>query len=84
MDEAENINPILGKLAVTRLGEDSKIVLCGDLVQQDSKGESGLEYLANSLKDVSGIGVVSMTEADVVRYALIAKMLNAFAAYDEK
>ena len=84
VDEAENMNPILGKLAVTRLGEDSKIVLCGDLVQQDSKGESGLEYLANSLKDVSGIGVVRMTEADVVRHALITKMLNAFAAYDEK
>ena len=84
VDEAENMNTILGKLAVTRLGEDSKIVLCGDLVQQDSKGESGLEYLANSLKDVSGIGVVRMTEADVVRHALITKMLNAFAAYDEK
>lgn len=69
VDEAENMNTILGKLAVTRLGEDSKIVLCGDLVQQDSKGESGLEYLANSLKGVSGIGVVRMTEADVVRHA---------------
>lgn len=84
VDEAENMNTILGKLAVTRLGEDSKIVLCGDLVQQDSKGESGLEYLANSLKGVSGIGVVRMTEADVVRHALITKMLAAFNQYDNQ
>lgn len=84
VDEAENMNTILGKLAVTRLGEDSKIVLCGDLVQQDSKGESGLEYLANSLKGVSGIGVVRMTEADVVRHALITKMLTAFNKYDNQ
>lgn len=84
VDEAENMNTILGKLAVTRLGEGSKIVLCGDLVQQDSKGESGLEYLANSLSDIPGIGVVRMTDSDVVRHPLITKMLTAFNRYDNQ
>lgn len=82
VDEAENLNITLAKLLVTRLGKSSKMVICGDPMQQDFYGESGLEYLANSLRDIDGVGVVRMKDSDIVRHPLIAKMLSAFTAYD--
>lgn len=82
-DEMQNSTPLLAKLAVTRLGEGSKIVIVGDTMQKDRpQDESGLEYLSNSLKEIDGIEVVTMGNEDVVRHPLITKMLNAFNAYD--
>lgn len=83
-DEFENSNITLSKLLVTRLGESSKIAICGDPIQQDSMSESGLGYLANALQDVPGAGIVRMSNEDIVRHPMITKMLAAFAKYDEK
>lgn len=83
-DEFENSNITLSKLLVTRLGESSKIIICGDPMQQDNTAQSGLSYLANSLKDVSGIGVVKMSNNDIVRHPMITKMLDAFSEYDRQ
>lgn len=84
VDESANLNITLAKLVVTRLGEASKIVVCGDPIQQDSYGDSGLVYLAESLKNIGGIGIISMKESDIVRHPLIPKILNAFKEYDRK
>ena len=81
-DEFENSSVTLAKLLATRLGENSKIVVCGDPIQQDSKGESGLTYLANSLKGVAGAGVIRMDSKDIVRHPMITRMLAAFEEYD--
>lgn len=81
-DEMQNTSVTLAKLLVTRLGERSKIIVCGDLMQQDSYGESGLEYLSNSLESVDGVGVVRLGAQDIVRHPLIPKMLGAFERYD--
>lgn len=81
-DEFENSNITLAKLLVTRLGESSKIVVCGDRMQQDSYGMSGLVYLAVTLKDVPGAGVVKMDNSDIVRHPMIVRMLEAFDRYD--
>ena len=81
-DEFENANITLAKLLVTRLGESSKIVICGDPIQQDSRGESGLDYLANSLKHVNGAGIIKMDSSDIVRHPMITRMLEAFDEYD--
>lgn len=83
-DEFENSNITLAKLLVTRLGESSKIVICGDPIQQDNRGESGLEYLANSLSNVNGAGVIKMGNSDIVRHPMITRMLEAFDRYDRK
>ena len=83
-DEFENSNITLAKLLVTRLGESSKIVVCGDPIQQDSHGESGLNYLANALQDVSGAGVIRMSNDNIVRHPMITRMLDAFEEYDHK
>lgn len=81
-DEFENSNITLAKLLVTRLGESSKIVICGDPIQQDSRGMSGLNYLANALQGVPGAGVIKMSNADIVRHPMITRMLEAFNSYD--
>ena len=81
-DEFENSNITLAKLLVTRLGESSKIVICGDPIQQDSQGMSGLNYLANALQGVPGAGVIKMSNADIVRHPMITRMLEAFNSYD--
>lgn len=81
-DEFENANITLAKLLVTRLGESSKIVICGDPIQQDNRGESGLNYLANSLQNVSGCGIIKMSNEDIVRHPMITRMLEAFDKYD--
>lgn len=81
-DEFENSNITLAKLLVTRLGESSKIVICGDPIQQDSRGMSGLNYLANALQGVPGAGVIKMSNADIVRHPMITRMLEAFNNYD--
>lgn len=83
-DEFQGTNPILAKLAVTRLGENSKVIIFGDPVQQDSQGVSGLTYLANALDGIKRIGVVRMGDSDIVRHPLIPKMLKAFEKYDEQ
>ena len=83
-DEFENSNITLAKLLVTRLGESSKIVICGDPIQQDNKGESGLNYLANALQNVPGSGIIRMSNEDIVRHPMITRMLEAFDRYDNK
>ena len=83
-DEAENLNITLAKLLVTRIGEESKIVVCGDPMQQDSFGESGLNYLANALERVEGASIIRMSDSDIVRHPMITKMLKAFDEYDKR
>lgn len=83
-DEMQNSSVTLAKLLVTRLGEGSKIVACGDPMQQDFLGESGLNYLANSLESISGAGIIRMSDSDIVRHPMITKMLKAFDEYDKR
>lgn len=83
-DEFENSNITLAKLLVTRIGDFSKIVVCGDPVQQDSSGVSGLTYLQKSLEGVPGVGIVTIPDTDIVRHPLIPKLLDAFKKEDSK
>lgn len=83
-DEAENLNITLAQLLVTRIGEGSKIIVCGDPMQQDTREQSGLNYLANSLESLSGVGVIRMEDKDIVRHPMITKMLKAFKEYDQR
>jgi len=83
-DEMQNASITLAKLLATRIGEESKIVACGDPMQQDFSGESGLNYLANSLENVPGAGIIRMADSDIVRHPMITKMLKAFDEYDKR
>lgn len=80
IDEAQNITLSSLKMALTRLGTGSKMILTGDVTQidlQDGK-ESGLARCAQMLSGIEGIGVVHLNNADVVRHRLVQEIVKAF------
>jgi phosphate starvation-inducible PhoH-like protein len=80
LDEAQNASPMQMKMALTRLGEDSKMVVTGDPTQIDlPPGQlSGLNEATRILDGVGGIAIVRFTGADVVRHPLVQKIVDAY------
>jgi len=80
MDEAQNATPEQMKMFLTRLGFDSKVVITGDITQSDLPGgkAKGLLQARNLLKAIDGIKVVSLTGHDVVRHALVQRIIKAY------
>jgi len=80
LDEAQNTTPVQMKMMLTRLGENSRMVVTGDPGQVDlpSGARSGLEDAVSLLGAVDGIGFVHFTNADVVRHALVTRILHAY------
>ena len=85
LDEAQNTTPVQMKMFLTRLGENSRMVVTGDLSQIDlPKGSrSGLQDAVDVLAKVDEIGFVQFTAADVVRHSLVTKIVHAYAAHEE-
>ena len=83
LDEAQNTTPMQMKMFLTRLGENSRMVVNGDLSQVDlPRGViSGLRDALDTLKGISNIGAVTFSANDVVRHGLVAKIVKA---YEEK
>ena len=83
LDEAQNTTPAQMKMMLTRLGEDSQMVVTGDPSQSDLPGNvaTGLNEALSILKDVEGVGVARFTEADVVRHALVSRVVAAYSAH---
>ena len=83
LDEAQNTTPMQMKMFLTRLGENSRMVVNGDLSQVDlPRGVvSGLRDALDVLKGTSNIGSVRFSATDVVRHGLVAKIVKA---YEEK
>jgi phosphate starvation-inducible PhoH-like protein len=83
LDEAQNTTPMQMKMFLTRLGENSRMVVNGDLSQVDlPRGViSGLRDALDTLKGIGNIGSVTFTANDVVRHGLVAKIVKA---YEEK
>ena len=84
LDEAQNCTPMQIKMFLTRLGENSRMVVTGDPTQVDlgeigQRGsESGLSEALDILKDVQGVATVHFTEADVVRHPLVERIVRAY------
>ena len=83
LDEAQNTTPMQMKMFLTRLGENSRMVVNGDLSQVDlPRGTiSGLRDALETLKNTPGISSVRFNSSDVVRHGLVAKIVKA---YEEK
>ena len=83
LDEAQNTTPMQMKMFLTRLGENSRMVINGDLSQVDlPRGTiSGLRDALDTLKGIGNISSVSFSANDVVRHGLVAKIVKA---YEEK
>ncbi|MCL5116857.1 MAG: PhoH family protein [Firmicutes bacterium] len=85
LDEAQNTTYEQMKMALTRLGEGSKMVVTGDETQIDlGRGQrSGLKVASKILDGVDGIRVVRLTDQDVVRHPLVAKIIQAYQRFEE-
>ena len=86
LDEAQNTTPVQMKMALTRMGENSRMVVTGDLSQIDLPNgiKSGLADALETLKDTSGIATLTFTSRDVVRHDLVARIVSAYDARDAK
>ncbi|WP_123039814.1 PhoH family protein [Cohnella candidum] len=80
LDEAQNTTPEQMKMFLTRLGFGSHMVITGDVTQIDlPKGKkSGLIEAQRILRDIEEIGIVYFSEQDVVRHALVQKIIMAY------
>jgi phosphate starvation-inducible PhoH-like protein len=83
LDEAQNTTAAQMKMMLTRLGEDSQMVVTGDPSQSDLPGNvaTGLNEALSILKDVEGVGVARFAEADVVRHALVSRVVAAYSKH---
>ena len=79
LDEAQNATPEQIKMFVTRIGENSKYIITGDLEQSDiKKHTSGLEDAIKRFAGIHGVGLASFKEKDVVRHSLVRRLLKRY------
>ena len=86
LDEAQNTTKEQMKMFLTRLGENSKMVITGDVTQIDlpEGKKSGLKHASEILKGIEGISVVTLTARDVVRHPLVSAIVAAYEKKREK
>ncbi|MBE6623073.1 MAG: PhoH family protein [Ruminococcaceae bacterium] len=86
LDEAQNTTPEQMKMFLTRLGFGSKIVVTGDVTQIDLPDghRSGLIEAARIISDVEGVSVHKLTDRDIVRHALVQKIILAYDRYEQQ
>ena len=84
LDEAQNTTPMQIKMFLTRMGPNSKAIITGDMSQVDlpKKQKSGLIEATRILKNIKGIGMVSLTGEDVVRHKLVKQIIEAYDKND--
>ena len=84
LDEAQNCTPGQMKMCLTRLGEDSRMAVTGDPSQSDLPGgPEGLQQALDYLSGVEGIAFARFTQSDVVRHALVTRIVAAYEAHDQ-
>ncbi len=86
LDEAQNTTREQMKMFLTRLGFGSKIVITGDVTQIDLPEDkvSGLKDAIRVLEGVKDIAICTLTSADVVRHALVQRIINAYEKAEKK
>ncbi|RYD53860.1 MAG: PhoH family protein [Sphingomonadales bacterium] len=81
LDEAQNTTPAQMKMFLTRFGQNSRMVICGDPNQTDLPGgpaASGLNDAVNKLEGIEGMSVVRFSTADVVRHPIVGRIVMAY------
>jgi phosphate starvation-inducible PhoH-like protein len=86
LDEAQNTSPVQMKMFLTRLGENSRMAVTGDPSQVDLPAgtPSGLSHALATVREVDGIGLVTLTDADVVRHPLVTRIVRAYDEDDRR
>ncbi|UIJ45876.1 PhoH family protein [Sphingomonas cannabina] len=81
LDEAQNTTPAQMKMFLTRFGQNSRMVICGDPKQVDlpgGMGASGLNDAVGRLEGIEGIAMVRFSAADVVRHPIVGRIVEAY------
>jgi phosphate starvation-inducible PhoH-like protein len=80
LDEAQNATISQLKMFLTRMGVNSKFIMTGDTTQIDlpRKSESGLLQAMKILSGINGISIIKFDERDIVRHALVKKIVRAY------
>lgn len=86
LDEAQNTTTQQIKMFLTRMGQNTKMIITGDMTQIDlPKGvKSGLREAKEVLGEVKGISFIEMNEKDIVRHRLVTRIVNAYNKYDKE
>ena len=84
LDEAQNTTPDQMKMFLTRLGFSSTFVVTGDVTQRDLLGRNGLDEARNVLEGMDDIAFVDLDRNDIVRHSLVARIVDAYDAYEQK
>lgn len=86
LDEAQNATSMQLKMFLTRIGPNAKCIVTGDITQIDlpKTQQSGLPFTLKILDGIEGIGIVRLTNIDVIRHRLVAKIISAFEENSEK
>jgi len=82
LDEAQNATLQQLKLYLSRLGEGSKLIVCGDTSQSDLRWGSRLYDVVQSMKGIIGVGCYEFTAAAIVRHPLIGKVMERFESLE--
>jgi phosphate starvation-inducible protein PhoH and related proteins len=85
VDEAQNTTPAQMKMVLTRLGFKSRMVITGDITQTDllPNQQSGLTVALQVLKGVEGISFCEFSQKDVVRHALVQRIVAAYERHEK-
>jgi phosphate starvation-inducible protein PhoH and related proteins len=86
LDEAQNTTPTQMKMFLTRLGDGSRMVVTGDMSQIDLPMgvRSGLHVALEVLDGVEGVAAIRFTDRDVVRHAMVARIVRAYDRYEAR
>jgi phosphate starvation-inducible PhoH-like protein len=84
LDEAQNTTPMQMKMFLTRFGQNSRMVVCGDPKQVDlpDPSKSGLADAVSRLEGVEGIATVTFGIGDVVRHPVVGRIVEAYEGRD--
>ncbi len=85
LDEAQNTTPAQMKMFLTRFGQNSRMVICGDPRQVDIPGGDSFSGLADAVKrleGIEGIAVTRFTSADEVRNPIVGRIVEAYEGKD--
>lgn len=86
LDEAQNTTTHQIKMFLTRMGMNAKMIITGDVTQIDlpRSTQSGLVQALRILRDIPGIGKVEFDKKDIVRHALVQRIVEAYARAEEE
>ena len=84
-DECQNASYDQLKMLLTRIGTDSKMILTGDVSQSDLTRhmQGGFHATSSALKGVEGIGIANLEFSDIIRNAIIGKILARLDHYEQ-